>query len=149
VLSGGFYASQLYHDLRETHGYVYSVGTELAAGKTRSTFVLDFGASPQNVERAQTLALADIRAMGTNLLGEERLRRAKALLLGEVPIREQSYDGVTQTLLGYASEGLPLDQNLIDARAELDATPEAVRAAFAKWIRPAGFARVIVGPAPK
>ncbi|MDQ2993139.1 MAG: insulinase family protein, partial [Candidatus Eremiobacteraeota bacterium] len=37
ALTGGFYSSLLYHDLREVHGYVYNVSSAVAAGKVRST----------------------------------------------------------------------------------------------------------------
>lgn len=149
VLSEGGSAAQLFHDLRDTHGYVYYVGSQLGVGKTRSTFEIDFGAYPQNVPKAQTLALSDLRQMASKPIADERLRRAKALLLSDVPLREQSYNGVARQLLAYASNGLPLDQNLIDARRELNVSATEVRAAFARWIRPEGFVRVIVGPAPR
>ena len=38
ALTGGFYSSLLYHDLREVHGYAYSVGSGFSAGKVRGTF---------------------------------------------------------------------------------------------------------------
>ena len=34
ILGGGFYATRLYHDLRERSGLVYSVGVNLRTGKT-------------------------------------------------------------------------------------------------------------------
>ena len=74
--------------------------------------------------------------------------RSKALLMGEVPIREASYDGVTGLLLGYATLGLPLNQNVLDAQAELAATAETVQAALAKYVRPNAFVRVVTGPGP-
>jgi hypothetical protein len=74
--------------------------------------------------------------------------RSKALLMGEVPIRASSYDGVTGQLLGFASLGLPLNQNLLDAQAELSATAASVQAASAKYIRPNAFVRIVTGPAP-
>jgi zinc protease len=69
--------------------------------------------------------------------------------MGDVPIREASYDGVTEQLLNYSSLDLPLDQNVIDARAQLDATQESVRAALAKYVRPEDFVRVVTGPGPR
>lgn len=149
VLSGGFYASLLYHDLRQVHGYVYSVGSQLQARKTRSAFLIDYGASPENVEAANALVTADLRGLMTTPLPAERLQRAKALLLGEIPLREQSYDGIAVQLLADDLLDLPLDQNLIDAQRELDATPAQVRDAVAKWLRPEGFVRVIEGPQPR
>ena len=81
-------------------------------------------------------------------IAADRLLRSKALLMGEVPIREASYDGVTAQLLDYAALGLPLDQNLVDARAELSATAQSVREAIEKYLRPRGFVRVVTGPGP-
>jgi zinc protease len=149
ILSEGGSAAQLFHDLRDTHGYVYYVGSDLGVGRTRSTFEIDFGAYPRNVGKAQALAISDLRHMASTSVTGERLRRAKAMLLSSVPLREQSYNAVATQLLTYATEGLPLDQNLIDARRELAVSSLEIRAAFARWIRPDGFARVVVGPAPR
>ena len=40
VLGGGFYATRLYHDLRQTTGYVYKVDVELDARKTRAVYTV-------------------------------------------------------------------------------------------------------------
>lgn len=149
VLSGGFYASMLYHHLREQRGLVYSVDTSLSVGKTRSSFSVDYGAMPAKVSAAESLAVADLKQLQRTLLPAERLQRAKALLIGEVPVRQQSYSGVASLLLGFATEGLPLDQNLRDARRELAVTPQSLRAAMRKWIRPDGFVRLTIGPKPR
>ena len=79
----------------------------------------------------------------------DRLLRSKALLMGDFPIRQSSYSGVARELLNYSSLDLPLNQNVLDAQAELDATPDAVAAALAKFIRPNGFVRVVTGPGPR
>jgi zinc protease len=68
--------------------------------------------------------------------------------MGDVPIREASYEGVAGQLLSYASRSLPLNQNVVDARAELAASAESVRTAVAKFVRPDAFVRVVVGPGP-
>ncbi|HZX68054.1 MAG TPA: pitrilysin family protein [Candidatus Elarobacter sp.] len=149
VLSGGFYASLLYHDLRELHGYVYNVGSQVNAGHNRSTFSVTYGADPQNVSRAQRLVIDDLRNLQVTPLPAERLTRAKALIIGELPVRKESYDGLASELLTYASTGRPLDQDRIDARAQLAATPAQVRAAMAKWVRPQDLVRVVQAPAGK
>jgi zinc protease len=149
VLSGGFYASLLYHDLRELHGYVYNVGSSLAGGRNRSTFNINYGADPKNVARAQRLVIDDLTSLQKKPLPNDRLTRAKALILGELPIRKESYDGLAQQLIAYASTDRPLDQDRVYAQAQLTATPERLRAAMAKWIRPNDFVRVIMTPAAK
>ncbi len=149
ALSGGFYASLLYHDLREVHGYAYTVSSSFSAGHNRSSFTVDYGADPQNVGPAAKLVVDDLTALQKKPLAADRLIRAKALVVGELPVRQESYDGLAGQLLGYASTGRPLDEDRIEARAELQTTPERLRAAFAKWIRPADFVRVIQAPAGK
>jgi zinc protease len=148
VLTGGFYSSLLYHDLREIHGYVYDIDSRVSAGKTRATFGLDYGCDPKNVMPAQSQISGILTQLTQQPIAADRLLRSKALLMGEVPIREASYDGVTAQLLDYATLGLPLDQNLVDARAELSATAQSVREAIEKYVRPRGFVRVVTGPGP-
>ena len=148
VLGDGFYASLLFHDLREVNGYVYTVGTHLKIKKTRSLFAISYGAMPENVDKAESLAIADLRRLQAEILPDARLQRAKALLLGKLVLNGQSYDGIAQRLLGYASEDLPLDQDLLDAGAQLAVTPETLRDAMDRWIRPDGFVRLVVGPQP-
>jgi zinc protease len=146
VLSGGTFASMLYHDLRVVNGLVYSVGTSLDVGKTRSTFSISFGAAPQNVDRAQALALDDIRRLQSTPLPSARLAEAKALLMSALPLRLQSETGIAQELLRNASEGLALDDGYIQARRELAANAADVQQAAAKWIRADGFVRVVQAP---
>ena len=78
-----------------------------------------------------------------------RLLRSKALLMGDVPIRQASYDGVADQFLNYAGRGRSLDQSTIDARAELAASAASIQAAFVKVIRPDAFVRIVTGPGPK
>ncbi|MBV9269759.1 MAG: insulinase family protein [Candidatus Eremiobacteraeota bacterium] len=148
VLSGDF-SSMLIRDLRVTTGYVYYVGSTLQAGKTRSTFAVEYGSSPENVNRARALAMADLRRMQTQTVESERFLRAKARLLSVIPIREESYDGLAKQLLQYASQGLPLDEDVRLGAQELAATPDDVRAAMAKYVRPQDFVTIVEGPAPR
>jgi zinc protease len=146
ALSGGF-GSLLYHDVREVHGYAYSVDSSLAGGHNRSTFTVSFGADPQNTQRAQDLIVRDLSALQKKPLPADRLIRAKALLLGQLPLRSASFEGVANALLTYSVTGRPLDTDRRYARAELAASGDAVRAAIAKWVRPDAFARVTLVPA--
>jgi zinc protease len=145
ALSGGF-GSLLYHDVREVHGYAYSVDSSFAGGRNRSTFSVSYGSYPQNATRAENLILADLAAMQKKPLTADRLIRAKALLLGRLPVRSESFDGVANSLLVYSVTDRPLDTARRYARAEFAASAENVRAAMAKWVRPNAFARVNVVP---
>ncbi|MBV9270396.1 MAG: insulinase family protein [Candidatus Eremiobacteraeota bacterium] len=149
ILTGGFYSSLLYHDLREVHGYVYNVNSSLNAGKVRSTFSVGYGSNPDKVLPAEQLVITDLQRMQTQPVEADRLLRAKAQLMGELPLREASYDQVAGQWLYYSRLGLPLDQSQIDARRALEVTSAQLQAAMRKWVRPGEFVRVVTGPASK
>lgn len=148
VLTGGFYSSLLLHDLREIHGYAYSVGSHVGAGRVRASFNINYACDARNVVPAEAQVKAVLARLQREPIEPERLLRSKALLIGGIPIRESSYDGVASQLIQYSTLGLPLDQNLLDARAELDASAASVQAALARYVRPNAFVRIVTGPAP-
>ena len=149
ALTGGFYSSILYHDLREVHGFAYSIGSRFSIGKTRSSFSVNYACDPQNIVPAEQAVIADLERVQKTPLSSNDVLRAKALLLGDIPIEQASYDGVSSLFLRYSENDLPLDQYETDGRNLLNATPAQVQAAFAKWVRPNDFVRIVTGPGPK
>lgn len=146
VLGGGFYATRLYHDLRQETGYVYNVDNSLTANKTRSVYTVSYGCDPVNIPKARDLVVRDLRAMATTEVTPQELQQAKALLLRQIPLRESSEDAVAQGLLGRAQIGLPLDEADVAGKRYFSMTAADIRAAFSKWIRPDGFVQVVQGP---
>lgn len=146
VLSGAFYATRLYHDLREQTGLVYSVESFIDARKTRSLFGVFYACDPPNVEKARAIVQHNLRLMQTKPVTLAELQRAKTLLIRQIPLSESSVGSIASGLVARSMEGLPLDEPLLAARQYLKITAKEVRAAFARWIRPRGFARVIQGP---
>jgi len=146
VLTGGFYATRLYRDLREETGLVYSVESALEAGKTRSVFIVYYACDPPKVDAAKALVRRDLRAMADTPATAAELRQAKTLLLRRIPLEASSFDRIAQGLLSRAVEGLPLDEPVRAARRYLSLTADDVRAAFARRIRPDGFVQVTTGP---
>jgi len=142
-------SSILFHDLRDVHGYVYGAGSAFNARKNRSTFTIDFASDPDKIAPAQSLALADLRHLLATPLTSTELVRGKTMVISDIPLRAESFDGLAGQLLGYADLGLPLDEATRDAKREFAASPASVRAALARWIRPSDFVRVITGPPPK
>ncbi len=148
VLGGGFYATRLYHDLRQVAGLVYNVDDEFTAGKTRSVYTVTFGSDPPNVAKAHDLIVRDLRAMQTENVTPEELHQAKALLLRQMALQQSSEDAIAGLLLARAQIGLPLDESRRMGQRYYDLTADEVRAAFAKWIRPQDFVQVVRGPQP-
>ncbi len=146
---GGSASSILFHDVRDVHGLVYSVGSQTNFGKHRTVFAISFACDPDKINAAQSLIDADLKNLAANGLSADDLARGKAELVSRIPMRADSFDGVAGQLIGYSELGLPLDQATADARNEISVTNEQIKAAVNKWIRPGDFVRVIEGPAPK
>jgi zinc protease len=146
VLSGAFYASRLYRDLREKAGLVYTVGSVIEAGKHRSLFRVFYGCDPPNVAKARAMVETNLREMQTKPVASDELRRAKILLLRQIPLSEASMDDIAVSLLSRSQQDLPLDEPLYAARHYRQTSAMQVRDAFRKWIRPADFVQIVVGP---
>jgi len=149
VLGGGFYATRLYHDLRQTTGLVYFVGVGMDATRTRASYSIQYGCDPGNVSKARALIIRDLDQMRTEEVSPSELRQAKSLLLRQIPLSEASETAVAEGLLGRAVIGLPLDEPLIAAKKYNALTAAQVRAAFARDIHPEDLVQVVRGPAPK
>jgi len=149
VLGGGFYATRLYHDLRQVTGYVYTVDVRVDAHRTRTIYTVDYACDPKNVSKARELIQRDLVSMQKENVTPGELQLAKALLLRQIPLAESSEESVAGGLLNRAQMGLPLDEQIRAARQYFSMTADQVRAAFEKWVRPDGFVQVIRGPAPQ
>ncbi|HEY2381970.1 MAG TPA: pitrilysin family protein [Terriglobia bacterium] len=147
VLGGGFYATRLYHDLRQVTGYVYTVDVRFEATRSRATYSVTYACDPKNSSKAAALIARDLADMQKTDVTPAELQQAKALLLRQIPLRESSEDSVAGGLLARAQMDLPLDEPTRAASRYFDLTAEQVRAAFQKWIRPDGFIQVVRGPA--
>ncbi len=149
VLGGGFYASRLYHDLRDKSGLVYTVGTGFSLGKHRSTYTVSFGADPDKIAAAGEIISKDLVQMQREPVSAADLARAKGILLRQIPLGESSFDAIGGQLLELASEDKPLDELTIAGRHYLQMTAAQVEDAYARHIRPGAFVTGIKGPAPK
>jgi zinc protease len=148
VLGGGFYATRLYHDVREKAGLAYFVGNQLSVGKSRSTYTVTYGCDPPNVSKAKSIIVRDLRQMQTTQVTPQELDQAKALLLREIPLSESDEDAIAGGLMARAQANLPLDEPIRAARIYVGMSAARIQAAFAKWIRPGAFVEAVQGPPP-
>ena len=149
VLSGAFYATRLYHDLRQEAGLVYTIVSSVNAGKTRSSFVVNYACDPQNVGKARAMIERDLRQMQTAPITAEELRQARTLLMMQIPLSEADMAKIAAQLLEYSVLEMPLDEPTRAARRYAEITPEQVQAAYAKWLRPGDLVQITLGPNPK
>ena len=149
VLGGGFYATRLYQELREKTGLVYYVGSDFDIDKTRGFYIVNYGCDPVNVSKAHAIVRQSLEALQTTPVTPEELKQAKAMLLREIPLSEASTESIANALLSRDALGLPLDEPALAARRYLALTAEAVRSAFAKWIRSEDLVQITEGPTPE
>lgn len=147
VLGGGFYATRLYHDLRETTGLVYFVSSSFEIGKTRSVYRVSYACDPQNISKARAIVVHDLHDLQSTPVSPNELQQAKAMLLRQVPLSEASVNRIAEAWLARSDIGLPLDEPVIASKHYLDLTAPQVKATFAKWLRPDDLVEVILGPA--
>jgi zinc protease len=149
VLGGGFYATRLYHDLRQVAGYVYNVDVSMEASKTRASYTVTYGCDPQNVSKARALVERDLDQMRTQDVSPDELHLAKAMLLRSIPLGESSEEGVAQGLLRRAVIGLPLDEPIVAAKKYFELDAGQIKAAFARHLRLDDIVQVVRGPVPQ
>ena len=149
VLGGGFYASRLFQDLRETSGLVYSVSSEFDVKRTRGVYGVEYACDPSNVAKARAIIVQNLKRMQTEPVADRDLQRARALLLRQIPLSESSTEDIAQGFLRRVNLDLPLDEPTRAARRYVKLTADDVRAAFEKYLRPDNLVQVTQGPEPK
>jgi zinc protease len=148
ILGGSFYASRFSKDLRESAGLVYTVGSSLHAGKTRTIYSVSYGCDPPNASKARAIIVRDLKAMQTSPPEPDELEEAKALVLRGIPLSESSFQNIAGGWIARSAIGLPLNEPFIAAQHYLDMTGAQIQAGFARWLRPNDLVQVIQGPKP-
>lgn len=148
VLGGSFYSTRLSIDLRKNAGLVYSVGSDLNAGRTRGNYFVQYASDPQNVSKAQQIIVQELKKMQDEPVTADELQRVKALMLRQIPLGESSIGGIARGLAGRWDLDLPLDEPTKAAERYIALGPAEIQAAFRKWVRPDDLVRITQGPDP-
>ncbi|SFL13863.1 M16 family metallopeptidase [Rhodanobacter glycinis] len=149
VLGGGFYASRFYHDLRDKAGLVYTVSSHFDLDKHRGTYNVSYGCDPDKVAAARAMVLRDLKQMQATPVSASDLKRAKGILLRQLPLRESSFGAIGHQLLTLSQQGKPLDAMTVAGEHYLKLTAKDVQQAYAKHIRTDAFVTAVKGPTPK
>src|SRR4029077_19235367 len=128
VLGGGFYAARLSIDLRKNAGLVYSVGASPQVGRTRGAYFVQYASDPENVGKAASIVVRDIRAMQTAPVRDDELARSKMMLLRQIPLGEDNIAARARGLPGRRELHLPLDEPWRAAQRYIDLPPADVQA---------------------
>ena len=138
--------SRFFVRIREKLGLAYFVGASQVAGLVPGPFVFYLGTDPAKVEAVKAEFLDEIRALATNGLTEEELTRAKAKLLGQEAMRNQSNDAFAHASALDELYGLGFDE-YTRLRARIEAvTLDDVRAVARKLFSEAPSVLAVVRP---
>jgi zinc protease len=149
VLGGGFYASRLFRDLRDKSGLVYTVGTRFELGKHRSTYTVSYGCDPDKVLAARAIVVKDLKEMQNEPVSDTDLKRAKGILLRQIPLGESSFGAIGNQLLSLSIQDRPLNAMTIAGQHYLQLTAPEVQQAYATHLRADAFVTAVKGPEPK
>jgi zinc protease len=149
ILGGGSLGpeqSRLFRDIRQNSGLVYSIDSQFRANGARARFSIEYACAPHNADRIQTLVQNEINQLRTVPVGDFELGLMKASMVRRVVIGDASVGSIGSSLLDDQANGLPLDQDELDAQHLLATTAPAIEDAFAQQILPDHFVRTIEGP---
>lgn len=148
VLGGSGFASRLMADIRVRHGYAYSVGSVMDFDRSRSIFYVQYGSDPDKVARVDALVRRNIDVLRTQPVEADELDNARQYEIRSIPLGVSSVERIARSLLAWSWHGEPLDQPMVAGKHYLTLTPQQVRAAFEKYVKPQHLTQVVQGPAP-
>lgn len=146
VLGGGGFTSRLTQRLRTEEGLVYGVSSDFGIGPLwAEPFQIRFAADPAKAARAVGIALAELRRLGAEPVGDSELEMARSQLLAQAA---EAFGSPRKTAVTFA-----LDEVLgrphaywRDYRGRLLAVAAAdVQAAARRYLRPESMLVLVVG----
>jgi zinc protease len=145
VLGGGS-VSRLYTRVREDAGLAYYVGSSLSPGRYGSSYTVSLQTRVEGVAEAVRLVKEEMARMGKAPVEERELALARSYLIGSFPLRLDTSGKVAEMLIGIEEYGLGLDYP-DRFKAEIAKVTRAdVERVAARYMDPAAFSSVIVGP---
>ncbi|MBI3911024.1 MAG: insulinase family protein [Armatimonadetes bacterium] len=132
--------------VRDDLGLAYYVYSRAIARRWAGEWVASAGVHPDHVERAVDAILAEIRRLRDELVSEEEHADAQAHLIGSLPLRLETHDGMADYLLNLEYYGLGLDY--LDNYPSLvrSVTREEIQDAVRRHLDPDRLLLALAGP---
>jgi len=132
--------------VRDEQGLAYYSYSRIEGGPGPGPWTVIAGVNPENIEKALASIRAEIRRICQEPVEPEELADSQAFLVGSLPLRLETNEGVARAILEMELYGLGLDylQRYGDLIRAI--TPERVLAAAQQWLDPDAYALAIAGP---
>lgn len=137
---------RLGENVRERLGLAYYAYSSLEAGYEPGSWTVVVGVAPTNVGRCLEAVEEELARLTTERVPDDELEDCKAYLVGSLPLRLETNEGVADAVLDMVWYDLGLDY--LQRYADLigSVTAEQVRSVAARFWRPGAYAVAIVGP---
>jgi zinc protease len=132
--------------VRSEQGLAYYSYSRVDGGLGPGPWVVIAGVNPANVERAVEGIVAEIRRICEEPVSPEELADSQAFLVGSLPLRLETNEGVSRAILNIERHGLGLDYLQRYAGLIREITPARVQAAAQQWLAADAYALAIAGP---
>lgn len=135
--------------VRDEQGLAYYSYSRVEAGLGPGPWTVVAGVSPANLERAVESILVEIRRICQEPVPADELADSQAFLVGSLPLRLETNEGVAQAVLEIERYDLGLDYLQRYGDLVRSITSERVLAAAQRWLDPDAYVLAIAGPPPE
>ena len=146
LILGGLFTSRLNMNLREKHGYSYGVRSSASLMRRTGSFSASGGIIAQNTVEAVGEYEKELQKFSDGKVTEAELAVAKEALVRGLPAALETNDAVSSAMANLVSLKLPLDYYRTFASRVAKVSQADVRRVATRWIAPARWPVVIVGP---
>ncbi len=144
-LLGGASSSRLYTRVRDERGLAYSVYSYVEPARLAAAYVVGLQTRLDGVDDALRLVREEMARMGREPVTPAELERARAYLVGSLPLRMDTTSRMAGLILAIEQNGLGLDYLDRYREAVGRVTAADVQRVAARYLDPAAFSTVIVG----
>jgi zinc protease len=132
--------------VRDKQGLAYYVYSQLEAGLGAGPWVSIAGVDPANVERAVEGILQEVRRLRDEPVPDEDLGDSQSFMTGSMPLRLETNEGLSSTLLTMEQYDLGLDYLLLFADLVNAVTAQDIQDVAQAYLDPDVYALAIAGP---
>ncbi|MGB9578244.1 MAG: M16 family metallopeptidase, partial [Halothiobacillaceae bacterium] len=132
--------------VRDQLGLAYYAYSNLEAGLGPGPWSVSAGVAPEHVEQALEAIRAEIMRMRDEMVSQQELEDAQDYLTGTLPLRLETNEGITATLLDMELYSLGDDYIIRYPSIIRAVTCEEIRTVARKYLDVERFALAIAGP---
>lgn len=132
--------------VREREGMAYYVSSRATSRLWSGEWMSNAGVAPENVERTLEAILAEVAAIRDERVTETEMSDATDYLIGSLPLRLETNDGIASYLLNSEYYGLGLDYIMRYPEMVRRLSRETLQAAARSHLVPERFSIAMAGP---